>query len=54
MIRIAAACLLISFMIGGCSMTKKELGLSRSIPDESTVETRQPLDLPPDFNVLPE
>lgn len=42
------------FLTVGCSMTKKQLGLSRSTPDESVVQTRQPLDLPPDFDVLPD
>jgi uncharacterized lipoprotein len=40
--------------LSACSMTKKQLGLSRDVPDESTVETRRPLDLPPDYNILPD
>lgn len=41
-------------LLSGCGLTKKDLGLARSVPDETSVETRQPLDLPPDFYVLPE
>lgn len=46
--------LICAALLAGCGLTKKDLGLARSVPDESLVETRQPLDLPPDFNVLPE
>lgn len=40
--------------LSGCGLTKKDLGLSRSIPDETQVQTRSNLVLPPDFDVLPD
>ncbi len=46
--------LILSCVLSACGLTKKELGLSKSTPDETRVETRQPLDLPPDFDELPE
>lgn len=52
--KVVFAVLGLSFLLTGCGLTKKDLGLSRSVPDETSVETRQPLDLPPDFYELPE
>ncbi len=43
----------LSFMLCACSSLKKTLGLERSVPDETQLETRQPLDMPPDMNELP-
>lgn len=43
----------VCFVLSACGLTKKDLGLSASTPDEAKVETRKPLDLPPDFDVLP-
>ena len=45
--------LLMCFVLGSCGLTKKDLGLAKDTPDETKVETRKPLDLPPDFDVLP-
>ena len=44
----------ICFVLNGCGLTKKDLGLAKNIPDENKVETRKALDLPPDFDMLPE
>lgn len=52
--KIVCFMLLVSFALCGCGLTKKQLGLSRSAPDETSVETRRPLELPPDYNILPE
>lgn len=40
--------------LSACGMTKEKLGLSRQSPDETTVETRRPLSLPPHFDVRPQ
>ncbi len=41
-------------MIAACSgVTKEDLGLSRKSPDETMVEQREPLSLPPEFGVRP-
>lgn len=44
----------LSLLLSACAWTKKTLGLSKSVPDETQVETRPALDLPPDFNTLPD
>lgn len=44
----------VCFMLNACGLTKKDLGLQKSIPDETKVETRKPLDLPPNFDELPD
>lgn len=44
----------VSLCVGACGLTKKDLGLSRNTPDETKVETRRSLDLPPDFDQLPD
>jgi hypothetical protein len=43
----AVACL------GACENAKKELGLTRSPPDEFAVVKRAPLEMPPDFSLRP-
>ena len=40
-------------MTSSCGMTKKKLGLTRSGPDETLVQTNNPLILPPEYNVRP-
>ncbi len=44
----------VAFFLSGCTTAKKWLGLNKSTPDETKIETRAPLVLPPDFDVLPE
>ena len=46
--------LIMSFTVCACGLTKKDLGLAKSTPDETKVETRKSLDLPPNFDVLPD
>ncbi len=46
--------LALSFALAACGLTKKDLGLNRAVPDETQVKMRQPLDMPPDFDTLPE
>ena len=41
-------------LLTSCGLTKKDLGLAKDTPDETVVETRKPLDMPPDFDILPE
>ncbi|MBQ9236277.1 MAG: DUF3035 domain-containing protein [Alphaproteobacteria bacterium] len=40
-------------LAAGCSWGKQELGLANNSPDESLVEVRKPLSLPPEFDVRP-
>lgn len=44
---------LVCFVLAGCGLTKKDLGLAKDTPDETKVESRKALDLPPDFDLLP-
>ncbi|MDO4162058.1 MAG: DUF3035 domain-containing protein [Pseudomonadota bacterium] len=39
--------------LSACGLTKKDLGFSRQGPDETKVVTKQPLILPPEYNVRP-
>jgi len=44
-----------SVLLQGCNSVKKTLGIDRDAPDEFSVSPScQPLDMPPDFFVLPE
>jgi hypothetical protein len=40
--------------LGSCSGAKKQLGLTRSAPDEFAVIKRAPLEMPKDYSSLPE
>ena len=40
-------------MLSACATMKKWLGLNKTTPDETKIETRSPLVLPPDFDELP-
>ena len=41
--------------VAACSgVTKENLGLSRKSPNEKMVEQREPLSLPPEFDVRPD
>ena len=48
--------LLLAFMVmlGGCGLTKKDLGMTRPTPDETQVVTREKLVVPPDYAIRPE
>ena len=39
--------------LSACGITKKTLGLQKSGPDESLVQTNTPLILPPEYNLRP-
>ncbi len=43
-----------SVALSACGLTKQDLGLAKDTPDETKVETRKTLALPPDFDVLPD
>lgn len=47
---ILLACVL---LLGACGLTKEDLGMARSVPDESKVSKRQQLVIPPDYGVRP-
>ncbi len=40
-------------MVSGCGLTKEDLGMARSKPDETKVVKREALVVPPDFDVRP-
>ncbi len=40
-------------VLASCSWGKQELGLANVSPDETQVEVRKPLSLPPQFDVRP-
>lgn len=44
----------IALVLASCSWGKKELGLANVSPDETVVEVRKPLSLPPEFDVRPD
>ena len=47
------ALFVVCLALSGCTTAKKWLGLNKSTPDETKIETRAPLVLPPDFDELP-
>ena len=49
-------CLLfvVAVMLSGCGLTKKDLGMARTTPDETKIQTRDQLVLPPDYAIRPE
>ena len=40
-------------LISGCTDLKKAIGMEKSSPDEFAVESRAPLEMPPDFDLRP-
>ena len=44
--------LLIS-MVTACGLTKKDLGLEKTVPDASTAKAQEELLLPPNYNLRP-
>lgn len=40
-------------MFSACGMTKEDLGMARSKPDESQVSSRKQLVIPPEYGVRP-
>ncbi len=45
--------LAVVMLIASCGLTKEDLGMASSKPDESKVSAREQLVLPPDYNVRP-
>lgn len=50
---VAAALLTVALGLPGCTAVKAALGMSKQKPDEFAVVTKQPLVVPPDFNLRP-
>lgn len=50
---IVAAALIAATGLGGCSSTRKALGMSKVTPDEFRVVTKAPLVVPPDYALRP-
>ena len=48
-----AMLLVIMGMLGGCGLTKKDLGMARETPDETQVSRRERLVIPPDYDIRP-
>lgn len=42
-----------SALLGGCSGTKEQLGLTRQAPNEFAVVRRAPLEMPPEYSLRP-
>ena len=45
--------LILILSMSACSMDKQSMGLGRQTPDEFVVMKRQPLSMPPDYNLSP-
>lgn len=48
-----AAALALSASLGACTNVKKSLGIAKAPPDEFTVVSRAPLEVPPDYTLRP-
>jgi len=53
MMKKIAMLLVIMGMLGGCGLTKKNLGMARETPDETQVSRREKLVVPPDYDIRP-
>ena len=51
--KLVVCCLAILALSACGSLTKEKLGLGKSAPDEFMVSTRQPLSLPPEYDLRP-
>ena len=45
--------LLLILSLSSCTSVKKTLGLEKDVPNEFLIEKRDPLTLPPDYDILP-
>ena len=45
--------LAVILLLGACGLTKEDLGMTRSVPDETKVSKRQQLVIPPDYGLKP-
>ncbi len=41
------------FVTTGCGLTKEKLGIAKQAPDENMVTVRQPLSVPPEYDLRP-
>ena len=41
------------FLLSSCENIKKGLGMKKDVPDEFLIEKRNPLTMPPNFDLLP-
>ncbi len=41
------------FLLSSCENVQKGLGLKKDVPDEFLIEKRNPLTMPPNFDLLP-
>ena len=44
---------LLALSLSSCTSFKKTLGMEKDVPNEFLIEKRDPLTLPPDYNILP-
>ena len=44
---------LLALSLTSCTSFKKTLGMEKDVPNEFLIEKRDPLTLPPDYNILP-
>ena len=44
---------LLALSLSSCTYFKKTLGMEKDVPNEFLIEKRDPLTLPPDYNILP-
>jgi hypothetical protein len=42
-----------ALLVSGCTDLKRSIGLEKTSPDEFAVESRAPLEMPPDFDLRP-
>ena len=45
--------MILAALLTGCGLTKQDLGMARTTPDESKVQSRAKLVVPPDYDVRP-
>ena len=41
-------------LLGACGLTKKNLGMAKSTPDDGNMARKERLVIPPDFDVRPQ
>ena len=51
--KILIICFFLLVLFSGCENLKKGVGLKKDRPDEFLIEKRDPLVLPPDYQILP-
>jgi hypothetical protein len=53
MFRIVLCAAVSALVLGGCSETRRAIGLDKTAPDEFTILSRAPLAMPPDYSLRP-